>query len=371
MDNPNRSATFGRDFTYTRNGISISRYSDPNITWETSRKMNFAMELGLFNDLNFIGEYFTESRKNILMTRMGTPATMGLESQPRANVGKAEGSGVDLSLDYSHHFYKDLWIQARANFTYATSKYIVYEEPLYDKEWWKSRVGSSLAQRWGYIAERLFVDDYEAANSPRQNFGEYGGGDVKFRDVNSDGQITELDQVPIGFPDRPEIVYGFGISIGYKRFDFSSFFQGLGRESFWINAAATAPFIDYDPDNIYGQEGNNQLLKAYADDHWSEENKNLYALWPRLSPTISGNNTQSSTWFMRNGSFVRLKQVEIGYTIPEEKLSRFGISNLRLYATGTNLFAWSKFNLWDVEMAGNGLGYPLQRVYNMGLIMSF
>jgi TonB-linked SusC/RagA family outer membrane protein len=371
MDAANRAATFGRDFTYTRNGISVSRYSDPTITWETARKANYAIELGLFENINFIGEYYTEKRDNILMTRMGTPATMGLESQPQANVGKAEAKGVDLSLDLNHNFQRDFWIQGRVNFTYATSKYTAYEEPIYEKEWWKTRVGYPLSQQWGYIAERLFVDDYEAANSPKQNFGEYGGGDIKFRDVNGDGQITGLDQVPIGFPDRPEIVYGFGFSVGYKRFDFSTFFQGLGRESFWIDAGATAPFIDYDPNNTYGDMGNTQLLKAYADDHWSEENKNLYALWPRLSPTLNSNNTQRSTWFMRNGAFLRLKQVELGYTVSEEKISRYGLKNVRIYVTGTNLLCWSKFKLWDIEMAGNGLGYPVQRVFNMGLNVTF
>jgi hypothetical protein len=166
-------------------------------------------------------------------------------------------------------------------------------------------------------------------------------------------------------------VYGFGFSVGYKRFDFSTFFQGLGRESFWIDAGATAPFIDYDPNNTYGDMGNTQLLKAYADDHWSEENKNLYALWPRLSPTLNSNNTQRSTWFMRNGAFLRLKQVELGYTVSEEKISRYGLKNVRIYVTGTNLLCWSKFKLWDIEMAGNGLGYPVQRVFNMGLNVTF
>ncbi|MCD9017332.1 TonB-dependent receptor [Parachryseolinea silvisoli] len=371
MDAANRAATFGRDFTYTRNGISVSRYSDPTITWETAHKANYAVEIGLFENVNIIAEYYTEKRNNILMTRMGTPATMGLESQPQANVGKAEASGVDLSLDMSRNFRRDFWVQGRVNFTYATSKYTAYEEPLYENEPWKSHVGYPLSQQWGLIAERLFVDDYEASNSPKQNFGEYGGGDIKFRDVNGDGQITNLDQVPIGFPDRPEIVYGFGFSVGYKRFDFSTFFQGLGRETFWIDAGATAPFIDYDPNDVYGEVGNTQLLKAYADDHWSEENRNLYALWPRLSPTLSGNNTQRSTWFMRNGAFLRLKQVELGYTVSDEKLSKLRLKNLRLYVNATNLLCWSQFKLWDIEMAGNGLGYPVQRVVNMGLNVTF
>ena len=189
-----------------------------------------------------------------------------------------------------------------------------------------------------------------------------GGGDIKFRDINNDGQITELDLVPIGYPTTPEIVYGFGFSFGAKDFDFSMFFQGLARESFWIDANATAPFI-----------GQTQLLAAYADDYWSEENQNLYALWPRLTTSSTGknNNQVRSTWFMRDGSFLRLKQVELGYSVPKNVLSKLYMTSCRFYITSTNPVLWSKFKLWDVEMGGNGLGYPIQKAFNVGVNFSF
>lgn len=370
MNDAGKSAVFGRDNGYSRAGISLSRYADPNISWELAKKTNLGVELGLFGKIEIQADFYTEHRSNILMTRTATPATMGLSAQPRANVGAAEGKGVDLSADYNHSFNQHLWVQARANFTYATSKFTVYEEPSYDGVPWKLHVNYPISQQWGYIAERLFVDDAEAAKSPKQNFGEYGGGDIKYHDVNGDGQITQLDQVPLGFPTTPEITYGFGFSVGYKRFDLSAFFQGLGRESFWINAAATAPFVTYYYDNeVLSGKPQNQLLQAYADSHWSEDNRNLYALWPRLSTTAIGNdnNSQQSTWFMRNGAFIRLKQVEIGYTIREWA----HMKSLRLYFNGTNLLTWSKFKLWDVEMAGNGLGYPVQRVFNVGALATF
>jgi hypothetical protein len=231
-------------------------------------------------------------------------------------------------------------------------------------EYWRSRVGRSIDQVYGYIAERLFMDDAEANNSPYQYFGgQYGGGDIKYTDVNRDGQITGTDIVPIGNPTRPEIVYGFGVSTGYKSLDASLFFQGAANESFWIDASNTSPF-----------QSQTQLLKVYADNHWSETNQDLYALWPRLSPARIANNIQTSTWFMRDGTFLRLKQVEIGYTIPgnwgnwKQKLR---LSNLRFYFSGSNLLLFSKFKLWDVEMAGNGLGYPIQRVFNVGLNLTF
>ena len=361
MEDGGRAATFGTEYNTRYNGITINRYANPFISWEKSYKQNFALELGLFDQLSVIAEYFTEKRDNILMTRSSIPNTMGLTATPRANVGEASGKGVDIMLEYQKSWNKDFWTSARANFTYATSRFDVYEEPEY-KEPWRSRVGLSLNQATGYIAERLFVDDEEAASSPPQYIGtsEYGGGDIKYLDVNRDGKVTEADRVPIGYPTVPEIIYGFGVSTGYKGFDLSLFFQGAGRQSFWINAAGTAPFIN-----------DTQVLKAYADSYWSEENQNVYALWPRLSTTWNSNNFATSTWFMRDASFLRLKQMEFGYTIPKRYTEKIKMNNLRFYVSGTNLLLFSKFKMWDVEMAGNGLGYPNQRVINFGLNFTF
>jgi len=374
VNNPNRSAVFGTNNGYSRNGVSIARYSDPNITWETAKKMNLALELSVADKWNLVAEYFSELRTNILQSRASTPASMGLWATPAANIGEAKGHGLDVSLDYNQSFLNGMWLQARGNFTYATSAYKVFEEYDYANEPWKSSVGHPLSQQWGYIAEGLFVDEAEVANSPRQNFGEYMAGDIKYRDINGDGQITELDMVPIGYPTMPEIVFGFGFSVGFKNFDVSSFFQGVGRESFWVDPAATAPFQPYhysDAERNSGIAYRNQLLKAYAEDHWSEDNRSLYALWPRLSPNAIENNNQRSTYFMRNGAFLRLKQVELGYTLPKEISNKLGMDNLRAYVNGTNLLTWSKFDLWDIEMAGNGLQYPVQKVFNLGVQVSF
>ena len=166
--------------------------------------------------------------------------------------------------------------------------------------------------------------------------------------------------VPIGYPTYPEIIYGFGLSSGFRGFDLSFFFQGLGRESFWINTRTTAPFV-----------GEQQLLKVYADNHWSESNRDLYALWPRLSNVINANNNKVSTWFMQDGSFLRLKSLEFGYSFPKDRVQKLYLENARLYLSGTNLLTFSKFKLWDPEMAGNGLGYPIQKVINIGLQISF
>jgi TonB-linked SusC/RagA family outer membrane protein len=372
MDDGGRGYTFGyvNNAAYSRSGVRIQRYENKDITWETAYKTNLGFELNLFDDFELQADYFTEQRKNILMTRSSIPSTMGLSADIRANVGEALAYGVDASIDYNKYFSSGYWIQSRVNFTYAHSEYAVFEQPEY-KEKYKYRVGNPINQQYGLIAERLFVDEYEVYNSPRQTYGEYGAGDIKYRDVNNDGVITDLDIVPLGYPDVPEIVYGFGFSTGYKYFDFSVFFQGQARVSFWINAEDTTPFRHAAPDDDHPYERDIPLLKTYADSHWSESNRDLYAIWPRLSEEVIANNTQRNSWFMRDGSFLRLKTVEVGFKVPERTLKKIHLDMLRLYASGNNLFLLSGFDMWDIEMGGSGIGYPIQRVINVGIQIGF
>ena len=372
MNNSGRGMNFGTNFDEGYNGISISRYANPKIGWEISHKMNVGFELKLFNDLEIQAEYFKERRTNILQERADIPSLMGFQAPIRANIGEAKGHGVDISLDYSHIFNKNWWTTVRGNFTYASSEFSEYEEPDYSATPWRSKIGSKLSQTYGYIAERLFVDDEDVANSPKQQFGEYTAGDIKYKDINRDGIIDEQDIVPIGYPTTPEIIYGFGFSVGYKAFDFNCFFQGSARSSFFISPLRITPFAQpYDPDNeLGGKQANNALLQVIADNHWSESNQNMYAFWPRLSDTAISNNNQSSTWWLRDGTFLRMKSAEIGYTLPKRLTSKAKLENLRIYVSGTNLFNISKFKIWDTEMGNNGLGYPVQRVFNVGIQLS-
>ncbi|WP_346820856.1 SusC/RagA family TonB-linked outer membrane protein [Rapidithrix thailandica] len=369
LSNEERGSTFGTLLNYYRSGVSIDRYENDRISWETATKFNLGFELNLFDDkIVILADAFQEQRNHILMNRSYIPPSMGLEAAVRANVGKAESHGFDFSIDYNESFSNSFWLTGRVNFTYAVGKFKFYEEPDYSKTTpWRSHHGQAINQQWGYIAERLFVDEAEVLNSPTQ-FGEYGAGDIKYKDLNNDGIVDFRDEVPIGHPTTPEIVYGFGFSAGYKNFDFSAFFQGSARVSFWIDPWATAPFINT---NTQGKSGNNALLKVYADNHWSEENQDVFALWPRLSPRSVENNNKQSTWFMRDGSFLRLKQLEVGYSFPGILTGKLKIQKLRAYLSGTNLLTLSKFKLWDPEMAGNGLAYPIQRVINIGLQVSF
>ena len=369
VNDSGRSYTWGENFNHTVNGVSINRYANNLITWEVASKLNLGVELGLWGKIDIIADVYKENRTNILQSRTNIPATMGLAVTPRANVAEASGKGIDLSIDLNHSFNPNFWVTGRFNFTYATSEWKLYEEPDNSLTPWLSHIGMPINQQWGYVAERLFVDERDVYNSPVQSFGQYMGGDIKYRDINGDDKITELDMVPIGYPTTPEIIYGFGLSTGYKGFDFSFFFQGMGRESFWINPTSTSPFLDTDGNGDINSK--NALLKVYADNHWSEDNRNVQALWPRLTATLLQNNTQTSTWFMRDGSFLRLKSLELGYQIPKKLTNRAHISNLRIYLSGTNLLTFSKFKLWDPEMAGNGLGYPIQKVVNCGVQLSF
>lgn len=356
---------FGTDYSTSRPGISISRYPNDNITWEKAKSTNIGMDMTLFNSLKLSVDVYQSHRTNILMQRSYIPSTMGLAANIQANVGEAESKGIDVSLDYNKTV-GSFWFQGRGTFTYATSKLLVNEEPDYGSLTYLSRVGNSLGQNYGYIAERLFVDDEEVRNSPRQAFGSEAvrGGDIKYRDVNNDGVISSLDIVPLGLPTTPEIIYGMALSVGYKNFDISAAFQGSARSSFWINPSSITPFA------VNGSSQNG-LLQSIANDYWSEDNRNMRAFWPRLSPTVNANNSQTSNWWMRNGSFLRLKSAELGYNFPKKLITKLGVGALRLYASGTNLFVKSSFKMWDPEQGGNGLGYPLQKVFNFGANLQF
>ncbi len=355
---------FGTNFTYNRPTVAINRYENRDITWELSKQTNIGMDLTIFKDLTITVDAYEQNRSNILMVRNTVPSSMGLQANISSNAGKAYSRGVDLVADYRKTFNNSLWVQARGTFTYAKSKLLVNEEPQYaENNRNLSKVGNSLGQIYGLIAEKLFIDQAEVNNSPLQ-YGSIMGGDIKYRDVNGDGKITDADYVPIGYPTTPEIIYGVGFSVGYKNFDLSTFFQGSARSSFIINAANTTPF--------YLNGGNqNGLLQVIADSHWSEDNRNSYAFWPRLSNTISQNNTQTSTWWLRDGSFLRMKSAEIGYNLTGPLLKKLRLTSGRIYANGLNLFSISAFKLWDPEMGASGLGYPVQRVYNIGVSVGF
>jgi TonB-linked SusC/RagA family outer membrane protein len=360
--NGSREINWGTQLNYNPGGIVVDRYANDQIGWEEAYMSNLGFEFQTKFGLNGNIEVYHQRRENILIDRI-IPNTMGIIPAVKANLGIGESKGLDMELNYEKTVNNDLWFIGRGTFTYTNSNVLEWEEPDYSATPWLSRVGQPSSRSWGYIAERLFVDDAEVANSPTQ-FGTYLAGDIKYRDVNGDGKISSLDRVPIGYPFDAELNYGFGLSAGYKNFDLNFFFSGQGRKSFFVDSYSSAPFVNT---STWGYESNNAVLQHIADNYWSESNRDPYAFWPRLSTTYNENNGQNSTWYLQDASFLRLKTAEIGYTIPEKTLRKFHITNLRVYASGSNLYSWTAFKLWDPEMGGNGLGYPLQRVINVGI----
>ncbi|SFC61329.1 TonB-linked outer membrane protein, SusC/RagA family [Parapedobacter composti] len=358
---------WGTNFMNAYSGYYINRYANSDITWEVSEKINLGLEFGLFNEaLQIQGDFFRDIRSNIYMVRQNFPATAGLEASISGNVGKAASQGFDGSISYQHFFNNEFWLNGRANFTYATNEYLELDERDYPDRY-LSQLGHNINQQWGLVAERLFVDEAEIANSPLQDFGEYMAGDIKYKDINGDGIINANDRVPLGFPTVPEVQYGFGLSAGIKRFDFSFFFQGNSRVSFFINPGVggggegdegIAPFVL-----------RRNALAVVARDYWTETNPNVHAFWPRLSTDPITNNLQQSSWWLRDGSFMRLKQVEIGYS--PKGLKRIGLGEgTRIYLIAENPLVFSRFKLWDPEMGRRGLRYPPNKRFNIGMQVS-
>ncbi len=358
------SYRWGSTFMNAYDGYTINRYANPDITWEVSAKYNLGVELGLLDEsLKVQCDVFRDTRDKIYMTRQNFPSSAGLEASISGNVGKVKSWGIDGSIDYQHVFNKDFWLTGRANFTFSTNEYVELDEKNYPDEYLKQK-GHSINQWWGLLAERLFVDEAEINNSPKQDFGEYMAGDIKYKDINGDGVVNSNDRIPMGLPTVPEIQYGFGLSSGYKSLDFSFFFQGNARVSLFINPGT-------DDNGIAPFASRRNALALIAKDHWSETNPDVHAFWPRLSVDPISNNTQTSSWWLRNGAFLRLKTVEAGWNIPGKAFKKIGMKSCRLYFSGENLFVISPFKLWDPEMGRGGLGYPPNKRYNVGVQVAF
>lgn len=336
-------------------GHEIKTVGNPLATWEESTKLNVGLELGLFDALTLNVDVYKENRTGIFMQRRSLPSTMGLSGvTPYGNMGEVENRGVDVSLEYNKAFNKDLLVSVRGTFTYAHNEVKARDEAKYLPNKYNSVLGKPVNSVYGLVADGLFASQEEIDNSPRQTFmPDYLPGDIKYRDLNGDGVIDANDRTSLGYPTVPEILYGFGASVNYKRWDFSFFFQGTARVS--LRMYDMHPFRD-------NQYSGFNMTQYVADDHWSEADPNPNAAYPRLDYRYNANNTQTSSFWIKNGSYLRLKSVELGFTY----------KSLRAYLAGTNLFIISPFKYWDPEMgSGNGLKYPLQRVVKLGLQYNF
>ena len=343
---------FGDQWQTSSNGATITTYGAEKVTWEIGKKYNVGFDLGLFNKLSLNVDFFREDRKDIFLRRNTIPAESGItgDLRPYGNLGKVRNQGVDMSLDYNHAVRKDFMISAKGTFTYAKNQYMEIDEPDYEYAY-MSQVGRPLNQYKGYIALGLFKDQEEIDNSPKQILtGVVQPGDIKYADLNNDGKIDGNDQTYIGNPELPQISYGLGVSIQYKKWDASIFFQGVGKRSIMLS--------DIHP---FGGESYG-VMQFVADNHWTEANPNPEAMYPRLTNGKNNNNNPNSTYWLRDGSYIRLKNVELGYSY------KF----LRAYISGQNLLTFSKFKLWDPELyTSNGLKYPTQIMGSIGLQFTF
>ena len=357
---PNSSATGYQ----TVGGITTSEMGNAEVEWEQATKGNVGVELGLFNDLTIQADLFRDYRDGIFLMRQSTPSAVGLQKDQYVNIGEMLNRGFDMSAEYDHTFASGFRLSARANFTFNRNRLIYNDQPSQVEEY-LNEVGFAYGQRKGLISCGLFKDQADIDSWPTQTFGDVQPGDIKYKDINGDGQVDQYDRVAIGYTTIPEINYGFGVSAGYKGFDASVFFSGVDNVSRQIGGS-----------NLYGASSSPQLtgqvFKDVAQNHWTVDNPDINAPYPRLGTTRSNNNVQTSDYWTRDMSFLRLKNAEIGYTFPKKMTKKAGISALRVYVAGTNLLTFSKFKLWDPELdTAYGTRYPITRNVSLGLNINF
>ncbi len=366
------SYTWGTDANVYRLGRSEGEIGVDNLTWETVTKMNLGLDVGLFNNsVSLVVDVFKEKRKDIFMQRNNVPGSAGFNRNVWANFGKVDNEGFDVSLNVNHSFNRDWAISVMANCTYAHNEVREIDEPASIVGTYRSQLGHPVGQLRGLIAERLFTaEDFDENGRlkegiPAQNFSDASNlrpGDIKYKDLNGDGEITAVDETNIGRTKVPEIVYGFGATLRYKWFDLGFFFQGVGNTDRILGGETWLPGSSLGAGNIYSN----------IDDRWTPENPRQDVFWPRMGDKAVANNERASTWWLRDMSFLRLKNVELGFTFPSHWLSKIGVKQCRLFARGTNLLTFSKFKLWDPELETNdGLKYPQMKSVSVGLSVNF
>lgn len=353
------SGSLGNGQTIAYNLLKNSR-----LQWEVANKYNVGLEIGLFNDLTLVADAFYEKRDNILRNRGIIPEMNGLPASvlPPVNIGVIENRGYEIELNYRKTIHSDLSILTRLNLNYAHNKQLFADEPLLpdDFAYRYRETGYRIGQMFGYIVDGYFKDAADIAQSPVQEVGghESRPGDFKYRDLNGDNVINERDISPIGYSTVPEYQYGLALNVNYKTFDISVLLQGIANVS-----------------NFYSDQGvfagNNYVARHL--ESWTEERAASGAPinYPRLT-TQASPNERANSFFILNASYLRLKNMEIGYSLPGRWSSRIGAKRLRIYANGLNLFTWDKLPTkeFDPELT-NSRDYPITRLYNFGLNLTF
>ena len=387
LDQMKENGDYG--YKFGPNGTKWAGYETVNMAvdliWEESRKQDLGIDLKLFNDdLSIVFDLFKERRENILLKREHSmPSFLGYNtSAPYGNIGIIENKGFDGTIEYNKRINKDWVIALRGNVTFNKDKWIQGELPEQKYEW-MNQYGRNINGAKGYVAEGLFtqaeiddmarwesLSDANKAITPKpfaSQFGTVKAGDIKYKDLNNDGQIDAYDQTYISRGDVPTTVYGFGFTVGWKDLSVGMMFQGVAGAERVLNGSSINPF------NGGGGSGN---LYSNIDDRWTEENPDQNAFYPRLSygseTTSSINNFQKSTWWVRNMNFLRLKTLQLSYNLPKPWVNKVHLKNAAVYVMGTNLFTLSRFKLWDPELnTDNGASYPNTTSYSVGINFTF
>lgn len=337
-----------------------------DITWEEATKYNIGLEYGMFQDkLTLTIDAFKERREGLLVQRtLSIPEASGFTASqlPYVNIGKSQNQGIEGMLEAKNTTSGGLFYSVRGNVSFSQSKCIDRDEPANQPEYQSYR-GHSLGLSKALIALGFFEDQDDIDSSPYQSFGPVRPGDIKYRDVNGDGTIDLQDEVLVGYPQIPELNYGFGFTLAYRNFDMSIYFSGAARSTYFFYGNTVFPFV-------WGQEGNVQ--REFYANRWRPGEDNSNARYPAVSSSENANNNRISTLYMRDGSYLRLKNAEIGYTIPRRITDKIGISSCRLFANGINLLLWDKLKIADPETDnGNMFAYPKQRTINGGVEINF
>lgn len=333
-------------------GPEMSYYALPTLGWEKVKKLDIGIDLRLFDDINITLDYFYDRRYDILMQRQSWPGSLGYGvAVPYGPVGRVDNRGFEGSITYTKALTSDLSVSFNGNFTYNRNKLVDGDELNYKYPWLFS-TGLPLDYTRGYIAEGLFKSQEEIDNSPVQNLGSaVMVGDIKYRDLNGDGQITSDDQTMISeYGTTPRLQYGFGATVNWKNWDFGFFFTGSAKRKILIN--------QIDPFNKnFGAEPCNMFQWVY-ESHFDPELGNFDAEYPRMGVNVGEieNNRVNSSYWLRDGSFLRLKNIELGWTFP------LG----RIYVQGTNLLLFTPFKYWDPEMSSWNK-YPTQKSVTVGV----
>lgn len=365
--------SWGNTGQNAHDGLRVGDVENLEVSWEEAKKLNLGIEALLFRSVKVQFDYFEEKRDGIFLARDGLPVFVGLFTVPYVNVGKSKNRGFDVNAEYSK-MLGDVFLTARGNFTFNRNLLIEKDQPDWQYKYQNNTgkpYGKDGYQPFGLIALGLFENQEEIDNSPVQEFGTYGVGDIKYKDVNGDGAINSYDKTYLGYTNLPEITYGFGVTAQWKNWDVNIFFQGVDHVSFFINGASiSSPFSNNNMDRSAIQED----VYHHAWKTTNTPEQNARAIYPRLHYGDYPNNQQTSSWWMRSGAFLRLKNFEIGYSLPKSILGKTFIKSVRFYASGNNLLTFSGFKLWDPEKAdgySDGSGYPPNRIISLGFNANF